>query len=174
MTELLQFSVSPLELIVRGSAMYWFLFLVFRFIMRRDVGAVGIADVLLLVLIADAAQNAMAGGYTSITEGFVLVSTLLGWNYALDRLAYYSPAVRKFTEPKPLLLVEGGRVLARNLRREFITRDDLDAQLRQNGVSSLEDVKAAYLESDGKFSVVLRTPRQSPTPAREDGVPGAG
>lgn len=174
MTDLLQFSVSPLELIVRGTAMYWFLFLVFRFIMRRDVRAVGIADVLLLVLIADAAQNAMSGGYTSIAEGFVLIATLLSWNYALDRLAYYSPGFRKFTEPKPLLLIEGGRVLAHNLRREFITRDDLDAQLRQNGVSSLEAVKAAYLESDGKFSVVLRTPRSSPTTAREDGVPGAG
>jgi len=59
---LFAFDVSPLELVLRGTLVYWLLFLIFRFIMRRDVGAVGIADILLLVIIADASQNAMAGG----------------------------------------------------------------------------------------------------------------
>ena len=77
-------NVSPWELIFRGSVMYWFLFLVFRFLLRRDVGSIGVADVLLVVLVADASQNAMTGGYTSVAEGIILVSTLVGWNYALD------------------------------------------------------------------------------------------
>ena len=63
---LFAFSVSPLELIVRGSAVYWFLFLIFRIILRRNVGSIAIADVLVLVVIADAAQNAMAGSYESV------------------------------------------------------------------------------------------------------------
>jgi uncharacterized membrane protein YcaP (DUF421 family) len=67
---LFTFSVAPLELVIRGSAVYWFLFLVFRLVLRRDVGAIGIADVLLLVLVADAAQNAMAGDYRSISPNF--------------------------------------------------------------------------------------------------------
>src|SRR5262245_57214945 len=71
---------SPLEMVVRGSAMYWFLFLLFRVVIRRRVGAVGIGDVLLLVIIADAAQNAMAGEYRSVSDGIVLVSTIVGWN----------------------------------------------------------------------------------------------
>jgi uncharacterized membrane protein YcaP (DUF421 family) len=57
--------------------MYLFLFLLFRFVMRRDVGAIGIADVLLIVIIADASQNAIAGGYDSVTEGLVVVATLV-------------------------------------------------------------------------------------------------
>ena len=86
--DVLRIDVSPLELFVRGSAIYWLLFCVFRFILRRDVGAVGTADILLLVLIADASQNAMSAGYTSVAEGAVLVATLIGWNYLLDWLAF--------------------------------------------------------------------------------------
>ena len=71
--ELFAITVPPWELILRGTLMYWFLFLVFRFVMRRDVGAIGVADVLLLVLIADASQNAMSGGYESVTDGAILV-----------------------------------------------------------------------------------------------------
>ena len=65
---LFRITVDPLEIVVRGTVMYWFLFALFRFVLRRDVGSIGIADVLLVVLIADASQNAMAGGYASITD----------------------------------------------------------------------------------------------------------
>ena len=85
-SSLFALNVSPWELIIRGSVMYWFLFLVFRFLLRRDVGSIGVADVLLVVLIADASQNAMTADYTTVTEGLVLVSTLIGWNYLLDWL----------------------------------------------------------------------------------------
>ena len=66
-------AVSPAELIIRGTLVYLFLFLVFRFVLRRDAGAVGIADLLILVLVADASQNAMSGGYTTVAEGAILV-----------------------------------------------------------------------------------------------------
>jgi uncharacterized membrane protein YcaP (DUF421 family) len=79
--ELFGLSMPLAEIVIRGSAMYWFLFLVFRFVVRRDVGAVGIGDLLVLVIVADAAQNAMAGEYKSVTDGIVLVSTLIGWNF---------------------------------------------------------------------------------------------
>ena len=81
-------NVSPWELIFRGSVMYWFLFLVFRFLLRRDVGSIGVADVLLVVLIADASQNAMTADYTTLSEGLILVSTLIVWNYLLDWLVF--------------------------------------------------------------------------------------
>ena len=90
LTGLFAVHVSVLELVVRGTVLYWFLFLLFRFVLRRDVGQLGVADVLLLVLIADASQNAMAGGYETITEGLILVSTIAGWNWLLDWLAYHS------------------------------------------------------------------------------------
>ena len=72
-SELFGLSVSPWELIVRGSAMYLFLFLLFRVVIKRRMGAVGMADILILVIVADAAQNGMSGEYKSITKGFIAV-----------------------------------------------------------------------------------------------------
>lgn len=153
---LFTFQVSPLELVVRGSLVYWFLFLMFRFVLRRDAGSLGIADVLLVVLVADAAQNAMAGGYDTVSEGVVLVLTLMGWNLLLDWSSFQWPAVRRFVEPPPLLLIDRGRVIARNLRREHISREELDAQLRLAGVDGVNQVRKAYLEGDGAFSVLKK------------------
>jgi len=155
---LFAFDVSPLELVLRGTLVYWLLFLIFRFIMRRDVGAVGIADILLLVIIADASQNAMAGGYTTVGEGAVLVLTIIGWNWLLDWLSYRFELVRRFTEPRKLALIRRGVPLLRNLRREFITMDELRSKLREQGLESVAGVKAAYLEPDGQISVIRYEP----------------
>jgi uncharacterized membrane protein YcaP (DUF421 family) len=152
--QLFVFNVSPLELIVRGTLIYWFLFLLFRFVLRRDGGSIGVADMLLIVLIADASQNAMGGGYDSVAEGFVLITTLVGWNYAVDWAGFRWKAIRWLTEPPPLLLIDRGRVIARNMRREFVTREELNAQLRENGIDEITLVRAAYMEGDGKFSII--------------------
>jgi uncharacterized membrane protein YcaP (DUF421 family) len=153
-SSLFDFQVPVIELIARGTVMYWFLFLVFRFVTRRDVGGLGLADMLLLVLVADASQNAMAGGYDSVAEGIVLVGTLIGWNVLLDWAAFRFDVVRRLTEPRPLLLIHRGKVLHRNLRREFVTQEELKAQMRQFDVVNFADVRSAFIESDGKFSVV--------------------
>lgn len=147
-------SLPPAELIIRGTAVYWFLFLLFRFVLRRDTGAMGISDVLLLVIIADAAQNAMAGEYTSITDGIVLVSTIAFWNYTLDWAAYHYAPVRRFVESAPLALVRDGKVNRPNMRRELMTMDDLMAALREHGVERLDQVKCARMEKDGEISVI--------------------
>jgi uncharacterized membrane protein YcaP (DUF421 family) len=161
------FGLHPLEIVLRGSAMYWFLFLLFRFVLRRDAGALGIADILLLVLIADAAQNAMAGGYESIAEGMLLVATIAGWSWAMDAVSFRFAAVRRFAEPAPLVLVRRGQLQRRNLRREYITTPELMACLREQGIDKLADVKIARMEADGQISVI-REPRAAdkPTPAR--------
>lgn len=155
-------SVSPVELVVRGSIMYWFIFVLFRVVLRRNVGAVGIADVLLLVLIADAAQNAMAGEYRTVTDGIVLVSTIVGWNVLIDWLAFRFPALGRRLEPPPLPLVEGGRILHRNLRREFISHEELMGKLREKGVEDVAKVKRAVMESSGEISVIPADPSQGP------------
>lgn len=152
--ELFGLTVNPLELLVRGSVIYWFLFGVFRFVLRREVGAIGVADVLLVVLVADAAQNAMAGEYRSITDGIVLVSTIVGWNYLIDWAAFHSKAVASALEPAPLLLIRFGRIVHRNRRRELISVDDLMSKLRSHGIEDISQVKAAFLESDGEVSVI--------------------
>lgn len=142
------------EIILRGTATYWFLFLVFRFIVRRDVGAVGIADILILVIIADASQNAMSGEYTSVTDGMILVLTLIGWNILLDWISFRYPLFRRFATPGPLLLVKDGKLLIKNMRREFITEEELWSKLREEGIERLDQVKTVHLEPEGGFSVI--------------------
>jgi uncharacterized membrane protein YcaP (DUF421 family) len=154
--ELFGISVAPLELIVRGTAVYWFLFLIFRLILRRNVGSVAIADILVLVIIADAAQNAMAGEYTTVTDGFILVGTIVAWNYLLDWMSYHWKPLRTLLEPQPLLLISDGRLQRHNMRKELVSEQELIAQLRQQGVEKVEEVKRAFMEADGTVTVIPR------------------
>jgi len=149
-------SVPPLEIVIRGSAMYLFLFLMFRVVVRRRVGAVGMADILVLVIVADAAQNGMSGEYKSVTDGAILVGTILAWDMLIDWLNYRVPALRNWLEAPPLLLVRDGRLLHRNLRHEFVTEEELEAKLRQKGVKDVSEVAEARMESDGEISVIKR------------------
>lgn len=158
LAELFRFEISPLELFLRGSIMYWFLFLLFRFVLRRDAGSIGIADLLLLVLVADAAQNAMGGEYRTVAEGLLLVATLCGWSWLMDWMGYRFPAVRRFVDPPPVVLVRRGHLVGRNLRRELITIPELMARLREQGVDKLADVHFARMEPDGEISVIRVQP----------------
>lgn len=168
---LFRFDVSPLELIVRGTLLYWFLFLLFRFVLRRDTGSIATADILLLVLIADASQNAMAGGYGTVAEGLVLISTLAAWNWLLDWVAWRFQALARFVEPRPLHLIRHGRVLRANLRRELMTVDELHSKLREQGVEDIAQVKSAYMESNGSISVIRRDDKQAAPAPRQSTLP---
>lgn len=156
--ELFGIHLPVAEIVLRGSCIYWVLFLLFRFVLRRDVGAIGIADILLLVIIADAAQNAMAGEYKSITEGVLLISTIAGWNLLLDWLAYRFARIDRLIKPRPLPLIRHGHVLRQNLGRQLMTLDDLMSKLREHGISRLEQVRHAYMESDGGISIIKQDP----------------
>ena len=117
------------------------------------------ADILVLVIIADAAQNGMSGEYRSVTEGAILVGTIIAWNVILDWLTYKSARLQKILEPPPLLLVDNGRVLTRNLRVEFVSEDELRSKLREHGVTDYAQVAKAYMEPDGEVSVIKREKR---------------
>jgi uncharacterized membrane protein YcaP (DUF421 family) len=149
-------SVSPLELIVRGTVMYWFLVLLFRGLFRRDTGSIGIADVLFLVIVADAAQNGLSGDYRSITDGIILVGSIAFWNFFVDWLGYRFPALETKLRPPPLVLVRNGKIIRENLKKEFITKSDLMGKIREQGCERIEDVKKAYMESDGQISVIKK------------------
>lgn len=147
-------SMSLLELVLRGSAMYLVLFTVLRILVRRHVGSMSLMDLLLMVLIADAAQNAMSKQYQSVTEGLVLCGTLIAWNYLLDLLSYRFPALERILEPPPLPIVRAGQLQRRNMRQELLTEDEVLSHLRQQGIEDIQSVKLAYVEPDGGVSVI--------------------
>jgi len=155
-SEIFGLSVSPVELVVRGTVMYLFLFAVFRLAIKRRIGAVGMADLLVLVIIADAAQNGMAGEYRTVTEGIILLSTIIAWEVLIDFLAFRFRRVERLLLPPPLLLIDRGRILWRNLRQEFVSELELRAKLREQGVTDPAEVDKAYMEPDGAVSVIKR------------------
>ena len=144
----------PLEIFLRGSIVYLALFLLLRLVLRREAGTVGMSDLLVVVLIADAAQNAMAGNYNSVPDGILLVATIVFWSFALEWLGYHVPWIGRFVHPPALLLVRDGQLLRRNMRRELITEEELMTQLRLQGVEDLASVRKACMEGDGQISVV--------------------
>lgn len=143
-----------LETIIRGSVTYLALFLLLR-LFRRQTGSLGPADLLVLLLIADASQNAMANEYRAITDGIILVATIIGWEYALDYLGYHVPRFAKLLERDALQIVKNGEVVQDHLKRELITLDELLSHLREKGVDNPQLVSKAFVEGDGKISVIL-------------------
>ncbi|MCF0050512.1 DUF421 domain-containing protein [Dyadobacter chenwenxiniae] len=163
---------SVLEMVIRGTVTYWAIFVLLRFF-RRGAGQLGVSDVLLIILIGDAAQNAMAGEYKSITEGIVLIGTLVFWDYTIDWLGYRSVWFNKFTQASPTPLILNGTLLKDNLKKELITVDDLLSILREQGVDDFRRVRSCHLEGSGNISVVqeteFRIPQRGAKSGNQDG-----
>lgn len=151
-------SVPLLELFVRGTLMYAAILVLLRVLAKRNLGALGLQDMLLIMLIADAAQSGMAGDYRSVPEGIFLCATIVSWSYFLDWLSLRSSRVRRLLEPPPIALVRDGRIQRRNLRQEMISQDELMSNLRVQGIEDLNAIKVAFLEPDGEISVIKEKP----------------
>lgn len=171
MSDLFTLSMSPLELFLRGTIMYVGLILVMRFVLRRDVGSLTMPDLLFIVLIADASQNAMAGEYKSVADGAVLVGTLVGWNAALDWLAFRVPAFRRLVEPPALPLVVAGKWQRQNMKKQWITTEEVESRLREAGIADVAEVELAVLESSGELGVIRRDRQATPSRSRKP-MPG--
>ena len=149
---------SLLELVLRSTIMYFVLFGMLRFVLKRQAGGIGTADVLVVVLLAEVAGNGFAADYKSVVEGTVLVGTILFWTYLLEWASHRFPAVARNLHAPTLLLIENGKVLRKNLRAELITMDELMAQLREEGIEDCAHVKRACMEADGMISVIKLDP----------------
>lgn len=148
--------VPLLETFVRGTAMYLGLFILMRVILRRETGNIGIADILVIVLLADAAHNGMAGSYESITSGLLLVAVIIGWSHFFDWLSYRYGFFQKLLKPSKIVIVTDGRMIKSNMHRELITKEELMSEVRKSGLEKLEQVQKAYIETDGRITVIPR------------------
>lgn len=149
-------TVSLLEILIRGSIFYLAIFFFLRFLPPRAMGGLSLSDVLVVVLIADAAQNGMSADYRSITEGLLLVMTIILWSYFIDTLDFYFPKLR-LTSNTPVLLIKNGKMLKANMKSEKISESELMSQIRQYGLDTFDDVKCAYMEGDGHISVIVKS-----------------
>lgn len=147
-------SVPLLEIFIRGTLVYLLLFSLLRFFVKRQAGQIGLTDLLVILLIANAVQNALGGTYTSFTDGALLACTIVFWSFFLNWLGYHFAVIQRFVHPPPLALIKDGQLLKKNMRQELITEGELFTQLRKQGVDSIGHVKAAYMEGDGNISII--------------------
>lgn len=146
--------VPLLEIFIRGTVVYLALFLMLRLVLKRQSSNLSVTDLLVIVLIADAAQNAMSSDYKSITDGLLLVGTIVFWDFLLDWIGYRFPFIGRFIRPEALPLVKDGKILYKNMRKELITQEELLSQMRVSGCEKIDDVKCAYMEGDGRISII--------------------
>jgi uncharacterized membrane protein YcaP (DUF421 family) len=153
-------SPAQIGLIVLRTLVVYFSILVgFRLAGKREVGQLAPFDFALILLIANAVQNAMVGPDTSLVGGLVAAGVLITANFALGRLATHSRRVERLLRGRARLLVRHGKVDAAALQEERISHEDLLQALRENGCPSIDCCRLAVLETDGTISVIEDRPR---------------
>ena len=157
LSTLFAFELGIAEMAIRGTVIYWGVFLMLRIAGRRDIGSLTMADMLVLLLVADALGDAMSGSSASLGDGLVVAAVLVGWSYIIDRLKYHVPALGALLEPRRICLIRDGRLMLGHMHRACISRDELFEQLRLKGVANVREVYRAYLEAHGDISVVTRS-----------------
>lgn len=142
------------EIIVRTSVVYAALLVGFRLTGKRQIGQMSPFDLVLILLIANAVQNAMVGPDTSLVGGLIAAAALLILNLLLARYRERIPWLRRAVEGNPAILIADGQVQTETLRHEEIDINELEEAMREHGLGSLKDVKMAVLEVDGTISIV--------------------
>ncbi len=145
------------EIVIRTGIVYLFLVAAIRLSGKREVGQMSVPELVVILIISNAVQNAMVGQNTSLAAGIVAVLTLLVLDRLLDVLVGRSRRFRRMVEGEPRLLVRDGRMLTRALAEAHVRPDDLRAAVRNAGTASVEDVQLAVLETDGSISVIPKT-----------------
>ena len=148
--------LSVLEMMIRGVGVYVALVLLLRLIPKRQIGQVSISELLVIGLIAGVARNPLVADGYSLTDGLGVIVVVLGCSYLVTWLSYRFRAIHRLTHHEPVPLVQDGRVLGENLRKELMTPDRLRSKLRGQGVTDPAEVSEAWLEGDGEISVVER------------------
>jgi uncharacterized membrane protein YcaP (DUF421 family) len=145
---------TVLGILLRTVMVYLVILIGLRLAGKREIGQMTVFDLVVLLLIANAVQNAMVGPDTSLTGGILAAVVLLLMNAAVARLRLRWPRLRRWVEGTPTLLVLHGEVIPAHMRREGMDKEALQTALREHGVEEISGVEMAVLEIDGSISVV--------------------
>ena len=142
-----------IDKIVRPIVVYFFLLFLIRFGGKRQLGSMTAFDIIVLLVLGNAVQNAIIGQDYSLMGGLIDAVVLMICNGITVQLSYRSNKVKKLVEGTPTLLVRDGKPIVRHLAKEAITQDELRSKLCQQGFDDITDVKLAILETDGTITV---------------------
>jgi uncharacterized membrane protein YcaP (DUF421 family) len=145
-----------MDLVIRAAVIFAFVFLVTRIVGRRQLSQLEPFDLILLVVIGDLVQQGVTQSDESVTGALIVIATIALLSGAVSWISFRSRALRLITEGEPIVLVQDGRVIERNMHRERITREDIEEQARQQQIASVSDLRWAILEDDGRISFISR------------------
>jgi uncharacterized membrane protein YcaP (DUF421 family) len=146
-----------MDLVLRATIIFFFIFLMTRIAGRRELSALEPFDVILLVVLGDLVQQGITQSDQSVTGTLIVISTIVVLSVAVSWVSFRSGRLRLLTEGEPIILVQDGTVIERNLRRERLTRGDLEEEARRQQIGTLDEIRWAILEKEGSISVIKKS-----------------
>lgn len=145
------------ELIVRSLIVYVFLLVLIRLTGKRQIGQLAPFDLILLLVLSNAVQNAMNGGDNSVQAGLISAVTLVALNYGIGYATFRSKRIEAIIEGRPQLLIHNGHLYKDVMKQQRLTQHELDAALRRQGVNDIGRVHMAMIENNGEITVQLKS-----------------
>lgn len=142
------------DLMLRAGVVYIFIIVALRLFGKKELSQLSVVDLVFILLISNAVQNAMVGENTTLEGGLVAAGTLFVINFTLKKLIYNFKPFEKLIEGEPIILIYEGVLQKKNIKKAGFTIQELDAAIREHGVEKIEDVNLAVLEIDGNVSVL--------------------
>ena len=143
-----------MDIVLRAIALYAFVILVMRVTGRRELSSMTPFDLVLLVVLGDAIQQGLTQDDYSVTGAVLAVATIATLQVGTSYLSFRFPPFRKVLEGEPVVLVDHGKLVYRNLKRERMTEGEIAEEARQQQITSLDQVRWAILESNGSISFI--------------------
>lgn len=145
-----------MDIALRGIVLYIFIVLVMRVIGRRELSSMTPFDLVLVIILGDAVQQGLTQDDYSVTGAIIAIATIASLQVFTSYLSFRSRRMRKILEGEPIVLVDRGALVDRNLKRERMTADEVEEEMRQQQIASLDDVEWGILESNGSISFIKK------------------
>lgn len=143
--------------VLRGLIVYFFLLVVIRLSGKQTLSQATTFDLVLLLIISETTQEAMVNGDHSLTNGFLLIVTLVGATILLAALKQFFPRLELILDGQPVVVVDKGQLIHRVMQKSRVDEEDiLSAARKQQGLARLDQIKYAILERDGTISIVAK------------------
>lgn len=143
-----------LGIIFRSIIVYLFIIFAIRLFGKKELTQLSIIDLVFILLISNAVQSAMVGENTTLFGGLLAATSLFSVNWILKNIIFHLPKISRLIQGNPIMLVYHGKILNKHLTNAKISREEIDAAIREHGVRNIKEVDLAVLEIDGNISVL--------------------
>ena len=159
-----------MDIVLRATALFAVTFLMLRLLGKRELGQMTPFEFIVLIVMGDLIQQGVTQTDFSITAAALAIGTFAFWGVVLSWLTYLSPRAERVLDGDARVLIRDGELLEQNMRRDRLTRKELESEMRLAGIASMREVAWALLETNGKISFIRREKDHSSPPPRDDGA----